>query len=138
MDQDKVRIETILSVSAVHTQKILDIKAGWTIHANEVIDVELDVKKNLKFPFLPRFGLRMFLPKSMTKVTYCGLGPVESYVDKKWASYHGLFHTDVKAMHEDYIRPQENGSHHDCDYIIVSNERISLTAAGAVKHFDYI
>ena len=24
-------------------------------------------------------------------------------------------------MHEDYLRPQENGSHHDCDYVTVAS-----------------
>ena len=33
-------------------------------------------------------------------------------------------------MHEDYLRPQENGSHHDCDYVTVRGERAALTAAG--------
>ena len=33
-------------------------------------------------------------------------------------------------MHEDYIRPQENGSHDDCDYLRVSSERTALTIAG--------
>lgn len=51
-------------------------------------------------------------------------------MDKKWASYHGLFQTDVKALHEDYIRPQENGSHHDCDYVTIYDEKASLTVAG--------
>ncbi len=39
-------------------------------------------------------------------------------------------------MHEDYIYPQENGSHYDCDYVIVSNERISLTAVSE-KTFSF-
>ena len=71
----------------------------------------------------------------MEQVTYCGIGPLESYIDKKWAGYHGLFHTDVKAMHEDYIMPQENGSHHDCDYVTVSseNQKAVLTVAGTER-----
>lgn len=131
VESDKIIIETALSISAVFIQRILDIKANWTIRSNGAVDVELAVKKNPEFPFLPRFGLRMFLPKSMANVTYCGMGPMESYVDKKWASYHGLFCTDVKELHEDYIRPQENGSHHDCDYVTIYDERAALTVAGA-------
>lgn len=132
---DSVRIETTLSISAIYIQRILDIQAKWTVHANGAIEVSLHVKKNPEFPFLPRFGLRMFLPKSMEHVTYCGIGPLESYIDKKWAGYHGLFHTDVKAMHEDYIMPQENGSHHDCDYVTVSseNQKAVLTVAGTER-----
>ena len=72
----------------------------------------------------------------MSKGTYCGIGPVESYIDKHWAGYHGVFYTDVKSMHEDYIRPQENGSHYDCDYVKLANDRISLNVAGE-KTFSF-
>jgi len=128
---DKVIIETDLSVSAVSIQRILAIKAYWTVMPNGAVDVKLDVEKNAEFPFLPRFGLRLFLPKAMQDVTYCGIGPVESYVDKRYAGYHGVFGSGVRAMHEDYLRPQENGSHHDCDYVTVGNGKGALTVAGA-------
>lgn len=131
-----VMIETELSVSAVFIQRILDIKASWIVWPDGAIDVSLDVRKNEEFPFLPRFGLRMFLPKSMDRVTYCGIGPVESYIDKKWAGYHGLFCTDVRSLHEDYLRPQENGSHYDCDYVTVGNKKAALTIASA-KTFSF-
>lgn len=128
--QDKVNIETVLSLSAAYTQRILDIKALWTIYSDGAVNVALDVKKHMEFPFLPRFGLRLFLPKTMSKVLYCGIGPTESYIDKNKAGYHGVFDTDVMALHEDYIYPQENGSHHDCDFVTVSDERNSFTVAG--------
>lgn len=129
-EDGKVKIETTLSLSAVTIQHILDIKACWTIEADGTIDVKLDVKKDMIFPFLPRFGLRLFLPQNMFHVTYCGIGPAESYIDKKWAGYHGLFHTDAGALHEDYIKPQENGSHYDCDYVTLHDDKTSLTVAG--------
>ena len=62
----------------------------------------------------------------MNQVTYCGLGPAESYRDKRQASYHGVFKSTVSAMHEDYLRPQENGSHDDCDYAAVSDGSAEL------------
>ncbi len=135
-EDGKVVIETNLSLSAVTIQHILDIQVCWTIYSDAVVDVDMKVKKNMIFPFLPRFGLRLFLPKDMSEVTYCGIGPFESYIDKKWAGYHGLFHTDVKAMHEDYIRPQENGSHYDCDYVVLHNEKSALTVSGK-KTFSF-
>lgn len=130
VDEACVRIHTTLSMSAIYIQRILNIRASFIIYSDGMVDVELDVKKDMEFPFLPRFGLRLFLPKSMDDVTYYGLGPVESYIDKKWASWHGLFSAKVKDMHEDYLRPQENGSHHDCDFVTLKSERLSLTAAG--------
>ena len=127
---DSVKIETTLSISAIYLQRILNIRACWTILPDGTMDVSIHGEKDPVFPFLPRFGLRMFLPKDMAQVTYCGIGPVESYIDKKWAGFHGVFDTDVRAMHEDYIRPQENGSHHDCDYVTVESRKASLTIAG--------
>lgn len=134
--EDRVCIETELSVSAAFIQRILDIRAVWTIGSNGVADVELLVKKNPLFPFLPRFGIRLFLPKSMSRVTYCALGPEESYEDKRWAARHGVFQTHVKELHEDYLRPQENGSHQDCDYVSVEGQRAVLTVA-AEKSFAF-
>lgn len=127
---DKVVIGTTLSISAVYIQRILNIRAVWTIWPDGKVDVDLKTEKNPVFPFLPRFGLRLFLPKSMAKVTYCGIGPKESYIDKRRAGYHGVFDTSVRAMHEDYIRPQENGSHFDCDYVILQGGGAALTVAG--------
>ena len=125
---DRVIISTELSLSAVFIQRILDIKACWTIYADGCMDINLEVIKNKEFPYLPRFGLRMFLPEDMDKVTYCGIGPVESYIDKKWAGYHGVFSSDARDMHEDYLRPQENGSHYDCDYVTLSDGTFGLAA----------
>lgn len=77
-----------------------------------------------------------FLPESFAELTYCGLGPVESYVDKHQASYHGVFHSTPAEQQEDYIRPQENGSHYDCDYASLASDRAVLTAVGE-KTFSF-
>lgn len=66
----------------------------------------------------------------MQQVTYCGLGPLESYPDKCQASSHGIYTVPVGSLHEDCICPQENGSHADCDYVIVKGERACFAVAG--------
>ncbi|HCD43477.1 MAG TPA: beta-galactosidase [Lachnoclostridium sp.] len=124
----RVEIRTMLSVTAAVIQRILMIEAVWTIGKDGILDGKLHVKKDMEFPELPRFGLRLFLPKTMDKVTYYGLGPVENYMDKKRASYHGLFTAGVKEMHEDYLRPQENGSRSDCDFVTINGGGVSLSA----------
>lgn len=55
------------------------------------------------------------------------MGPQESYVDKCRASSHGIYRSSVDEMHEDYIRPQENGSHADCDYVKLTSKEQSVT-----------
>lgn len=118
-DKARVKIETSLCMCSVYMQKMMDIDVVWTVLADGTIDVAMDMRMDMNFPPLPRFGLRFFLPKTMDKVVYSAIGPIESYEDKKWAGWHGKFTSRVKDMHEDYIRPQENGSHHDCDYLVV-------------------
>ncbi len=73
-----------------------------------------------KVEFLPRFGLRLFLPESFDTAEYYGYGPTESYADKRQSTYIGLFKSKVADMHEDYIRPQENSSHYGCLFANVS------------------
>lgn len=126
--EDRVEIKTILSVTAVVVQRILNITALWTIGQDGTVAGKLEVKKDREFPDLPRFGLRLFLPESMNEVAYYGLGPAENYMDKRRASFHGLFSSGVKEMHEDYLRPQENGSRSDCDFVTVKGGAASLSA----------
>lgn len=54
------------------------------------------------------------------------MAPYESYIDKHQADYMGNFTANIRDMHEDYIRPQENGSHFGCRHMTVSDGRINL------------
>ena len=128
IEKNAVVIRSHISLAAVSVQKVLDIQAEWKVNRFGEISVHMDVKKDMEFPELPRFGIRLFLKEDMENVTYYGMGPYESYVDKHHASSHGIYHETVTDMHEDYIRPQENGSHADCDYVIVNNEEQKVIA----------
>ena len=107
-------------LSAPTVQPVLRINAEWTVSAEGTITAGMHVTKNPEFPVLPRFGARMVLRKDMRNVNYIGMGPYESYIDKHHASWHGAFSASIDEMHEDYIMPQENGSHFDCSYVQIS------------------
>ncbi|KQC85070.1 glycoside hydrolase family 2 TIM barrel-domain containing protein [Butyribacter intestini] len=116
------------AVLADTVQKILDVEMTWKINEDGKIEAVIEAVKDREFPELPRFGIRMFLNKKMNEVTYFGMGPQESYRDKHQASCHGLFRSKVAQMHEDYIRPQENGSHYDCDYVEITSGQYGIAA----------
>ena len=128
---DGVTVTARMSVSSDSIQRIADIAAVWTVGTDGRIRMDMDVKKDPVFPDLPRFGLRFFLPKSFDQLSYYGMGPQESYCDKHRASSHGLYTGPVKDQHTDYLKPQENGSHYDSDWVILSdgNERFAVTSA---------
>ncbi len=112
---------------------------GWSIHQPFAtadvtytingggLDIRCDIKTSNKVELLPRFGVRLFIPREMAKVDYCGYGPYESYCDKHRASYYGAFSADITEMHEDYIRPQENSSHWGCTEMSVSGAGMKLS-----------
>ena len=131
-----VKITSHASVVAETVQKILDVTITWKIEAAGKIDADIAVTKDDEFPDLPRFGVRMFLDKKISAVRYFGMGPQESYCDKHQAASHGLYRADVGDLHEDYIRPQENGSHYDCEYVELNNSRYGIVAS-AEKAFSF-
>ena len=124
-----VKITSHASVVAETVQKILDVTITWKIEADGKIDADIAVTKDNEFPDLPRFGVRMFLDKKLSAARYFGMGPQESYCDKHQAASHGLYQANVDDLHEDYIRPQENGSHYDCEYVELNNSRYGIVAS---------
>ena len=124
-----VKIISHASVVAETVQKILDVMIAWKIDDIGRIDADIAVTKDDEFPDLPRFGVRMFLDKKLTDARYFGMGPQESYRDKHQAASHGLYRANVGDLHEDYIRPQENGSHYDCEYVELNNSRYGIVVS---------
>ena len=131
-----VKITSHASVVAETVQKILDVTITWKIAAAGKIDADIAVTKDGEFPDLPRFGVRMFLDKKLSDARYFGMGPQESYRDKHQAASHSLYRANVGDLHEDYIRPQENGSHYDCEYVELNNSRYGIVAS-AEKAFSF-
>ncbi|MBQ3841994.1 MAG: glycoside hydrolase family 2, partial [Ruminiclostridium sp.] len=108
-------------------QPFAKMTAEYRIDGNGALDVSCSAAFSNKVEFLPRFGLRLFMPKKFDSVGYWGYGPYESYIDKHQASYIGSFSAKIPDMHEDYIRPQENGSHFGCEEMSVIGAGVALT-----------
>ncbi len=98
----------------------------YTIDGGGELIVKCEVEMSEKIDILPRFGLRLFVPKTFDTVNYFGYGPYESYIDKHQASYVGNFTSPISAMHEDYTRPQENSSHFGCTHMTVTDGNVKV------------
>ena len=122
-----IRIRIHMGLVAPVVQRIADIETLWTIHRSGAVELRMRVERDTAFPFLPRFGLRMALPAAIRDIAYCGLGPAESYVDKHHADWHGIFEGTPDTFFEPYLRPQENGNHHDCDWAHFCGDDVALT-----------
>nr|MCR4735887.1 hypothetical protein [Treponema sp.] len=98
------------------------------------LEIDFDLKTSSKVTFLPRIGIRLFVDKKFDTAEYYGFGPNESYIDKHQSSYVGKFCQKISQMHEDYIKPQENGSHYDCRYVKIKSPTCSLNFTGLINN----
>ena len=130
-DDGAVSLRVRQSVGAMSNQPILRMVNKVTVYPDGRILLDINAVKDPEILTLPRIGLRLFLSSGIKNVSYFGMGPGETYIDKHHSGYHSCFKGTAASLHEDYIRPQENGSHWDCDYVTVKGKGLSLTAAAA-------
>lgn len=136
-DTEPVQIHAAIAIVAPSVQPIVKLNVCWMIRPDGSINLSVDAHKDPVFPYLPRFGLRMFLPKQAEHVRYFGLGPGEAYIDKKHYCWHAFFETQAREMYEPYLKPQENGNRHDCRWATIDGQNLSLTVTADQRPFDF-
>ena len=129
--EEEAVIRSLVEIQALSVQWILKLSVSWTIDRKGGVIAHIEGEKNPEMPWLPRFGIALQLPESFQKVTYYGYGPYESYVDKHHLSWIDRFTANVDDLHEDYVRPQENGSHFGTRDVTVTDGTHGITAAAA-------
>lgn len=104
-------------------KKLLRTVTAYTVYADGSMDVRVSASgRSWKpLPVLPRFGLSVELPASFENVTYCGRGERENYPDMLDFAPVGTYTTTVTGMHEDYIKPQENGNRCDVRFARITD-----------------
>ncbi|HUX22381.1 MAG TPA: glycoside hydrolase family 2 TIM barrel-domain containing protein [Spirochaetia bacterium] len=112
----RVVVRSFFSLGSHTTKPVLHAKATWTIEGTGEVLCEIAAKIRDDLPFLPRFGMQFKLPEGFEQVEYFGFGPYESYIDKHWATRKSRFSATVDELHEDYLKPQENGSHFSTEW----------------------
>ena len=96
-----VVIRSIVSITALYLQRILDIECEWRVDSKGRVNAKMKIR-NPVIPY-PR-GLGCALPaRADESHRIFGYGPHESYIDKRRASYMGLFAKTIEECHEDYI-----------------------------------
>lgn len=97
---------------------------SYTILNNGAIKVEasIDLNEN-NLPEMPRFGMRLELPKAYENINFYGRGPWENYSDRSTASFLGEYDQKLKDQFTwNYIRPQENGYKTDVRWVTFADD----------------
>ncbi len=97
-----------------------DYDLAYTLDHDGKIRVDADYRPlSDTIPLMPKFGMRMRLPKEMTEIEYLGRGPWENYPDRKRGAFIGRYTMPLAEYQHDYIRPQDNGNRSDVSYLIL-------------------
>lgn len=132
--EDHVEITAHTALGWYSYHNTFDIHSKITVYGSGEVQISSKIHVADKRPYLPRFGLRLFLDKSFSKIEYYGYGPTESYLDKHQAAYKGVFKQKICDMHEDYIKPQENSSHFGCEYLQISNSTLRVQVQSEIDY----
>jgi beta-galactosidase len=120
-DEKHIKLCCKFSLGTYSLLPVVKAEAFWTIYGSGDIILEATAKVRKELPFLPRFGLQLRMPVGNELVEYFGYGPHESYIDKRRSTRKSRYESTVDGMHENYIMPQENGSHYMTEWAAVTN-----------------
>ncbi len=111
----------------------LVVKTAYKVSAEGALDVESTYTVAPGWPPLPRIGMQVQLPGGFDQATWYGLGPHESYWDRKLGARVGLYRSAVADLHFPYVMPQENGNRSDVRWLTLTNDAgfgLRVTRAG--------
>ncbi len=91
----------------------------YTILNNGAIKINASIDLlGKKMPEMPRFGMRLNLPKTYEQIDFYGRGPWENYPDRNTASFVGIYQQKASEQFVmNYVRPQENGYKTDIRWV---------------------
>ncbi len=107
---------------------ILSYTMTYTFGENAV-NAHVDYEINPRFEQIPRIGFALKESKSYKDIEVYGY-KAGSYMDIHHFSPKDMMQEKVKDSYFPYVKPQESGSHFDCDYASVSGKEGAITVTG--------
>jgi beta-galactosidase len=93
----------------------------YTILGNGSVHVQATLTPSGTPPALPRFGMQLAMPAQYDQIQWYGLGPWETYWDRKTGGILGVYSSDIEDFIYDYIEPQENANRTDVRWMSVTD-----------------
>ena len=94
----------------------------WKVAGDGTIVLRHKVNPQGSMPaWLPRLGVTLMLDASLKEVTWHGRGPQASYPDRKSGYRLGIWKSDVDAMYEPYLMPQDYGLRTDTRWVCLTD-----------------
>jgi beta-galactosidase len=100
----------------------MTVKNSYLVCPDDSIQVEHIFKVSAGLADLPRVGIRWVLPAGFEHFEWYGLGPHETYCDRKTSGQTGLYKSSVADQYVPYILPQDHGNHMDVRWLRLAND----------------
>ena len=94
----------------------------YQINGDGVMDVTERYEGAKGLPELPCFGMSWKLPADCRQITWYGLGPEETYRDRRRGGKLGIHKTTPEEGMSGYVVPQECGNHAETRWVEVCDE----------------
>jgi beta-galactosidase len=93
----------------------------YTILGNGSVHVQATITPSGNLPDMPRFGMQLAMPAQYNQLQWYGLGPWETYWDRKTGGILGAYGSDIDDFIYNYIEPQENANRTDVRWMKVTD-----------------
>jgi beta-galactosidase len=144
--------KTVIKAHTFISPPVLDwgwnCEVEYTVHVTGALGINVArLAPTGSFPeHVPRIGLNVYGNKGLEHVNWFGLGPGESYPDKKLSQRVGIWGVEsVSDLHTHYDVPQENGNRMEARWLTLRDAKspsIGLKATrlgtGEQSHFSFV
>lgn len=135
---NNIIVKTVQSIT-VKKKELCRIKVDYVVSGDGAVEINqemLSCKELYNEP--PRFGFTVELASELRNAEYYGLGAKENLGDFRAQSALGVYKARVEDMHEDYIKPQDNGNHGMTSYVKLTDESgCGIAVYAADKAFSF-
>ncbi|MGA0332352.1 MAG: glycoside hydrolase family 2 TIM barrel-domain containing protein [Kiritimatiellia bacterium] len=107
--------------STPHLKKAVTHRQTFTFFAEGWLRMDQLFHIDASLPDLPRIGVCLELEGSLNQIQWMGLGPHESYVDRKASVWPGSFRGALSEQLFPYVVPQESGNREGLRWIAATD-----------------
>ncbi len=120
---EKDNTVTVTYVYHMPTTPHSTCEVSYTVYGDGAVETKLSYDPVKELGDMPEFGMIFYLDADYDHVTWYGLGPAETYADRKEGAKLGIYHNQVMDNLAAYLVPQECGNKMDVRYAKVTDAR---------------
>ena len=99
------------------------VTTDYLTYTDGTVDIEQNYRFEGELPELPRLGLNFMLGEQYGNISWYGRGPIESYPDRKEATYIGRWESTLEEQYTPYPHPQDGGNHEEVTDLRLTDHR---------------